>query len=87
VEIGTALTQDDSMECTVTDNGPGIAAGMADQLFKPFKSNKVSGMGVGLSICRSIIEAHGGKIWVDPARENGARFGFSLPLSHSAVTL
>jgi len=87
VEISTASTQNGSIECAITDNGPGIAAGMADLLFKPFNSDKVSGMGVGLSISRTVIEAHGGKMWVDPAYEDGARFVFSLPLRDSAITL
>lgn len=81
VELKTAISSNDSIEVTVTDNGPGIAADMLDKLFSPFKSSKASGMGIGLSICRSIIETHRGTLWVDKEYEKGARFGFNLPLS------
>ncbi len=77
----TAISSNDMIEVTVTDNGPGIAADMRDRLFNPFNSSKASGMGIGLSICRSMIEAHGGTIWFDMEYKQGARIGFSLPLS------
>ena len=79
IVLQTRLLPNDSIEVTVTDNGPGINADMVDKLFHPFHSNKASGMGMGLSISRSIIEAHGGKLWADPRRPNGAVFGFHLP--------
>jgi two-component system sensor kinase FixL len=71
------------IELTVSDNGPGIEEAMFDKLFNPFQTNKGTGMGMGLSISRSIIEAHGGKLWARKAPANGAVFGFSLPLSHA----
>jgi two-component system sensor kinase FixL len=65
---------------TARDNGPGIGPDVADRLFEPFISTKgVKGMGVGLSICRTIVESHGGKIWADPAEGGGAAFHFTLP--------
>ncbi len=79
IVLQTRLLPNDSIEVTVADNGPGINADMVDKLFHPFHSNKASGMGMGLSISRSIIEAHGGKLWADPRRPNGAVFGFHLP--------
>jgi PAS domain S-box-containing protein len=66
---------------TVTDDGTGIAADMADRLFNPFQTSRSSGMGLGLTISRSIIEAYGGKLWADVQRENGALFSFTLPVA------
>ncbi|MBI4967550.1 MAG: MASE1 domain-containing protein [Rhodospirillales bacterium] len=64
---------------TVADRGPGIAPEMRETLFAPFASSKDEGMGLGLSICRTIIEAHGGKLWVEDNAPQGAAFSFTLP--------
>ncbi len=63
---------------SVADTGPGIAPDIAGQLFQPFITTKRSGMGVGLSISRTIIEAHGGRIWVEPYPGGGAVFHFTM---------
>ena len=76
----TRLLPNETMETTVTDNGPGIDANMADKIFNPFQTSKSSGMGMGLSISRTIVEEHGGNICADVQRENGALFGFNLPV-------
>ena len=81
VILETHLLKDESIEVTVTDNGPGIEAEMIGKIFNPFQTSKASGMGMGLSISHSIIEAHGGRIWADEQRPDGASFGFSLPVS------
>ncbi len=78
VMLKTRVIEDESIEVTVTDNGPGIHADMISKMFKPFQTTKASGMGMGLSISRSIVEAHGGTIWADTQRGTGAQFGFTL---------
>jgi two-component system sensor kinase FixL len=64
---------------SVADSGSGIAAEVAEHLFQPFVTNKRQGMGVGLSISRTIVEAHGGRIWVEPNPAGGTIFHFTLP--------
>jgi two-component system sensor kinase FixL len=64
---------------TVEDSGSGISEGIAKQLFQPFVSTKETGMGIGLSICRNIIEAHGGRIWFEPRPGGGTIFRFTVP--------
>jgi len=63
----------------VGDSGPGIAAGDRERIFESFYTTKASGVGIGLAICRSIIAAHGGRIWVDASHPRGAIFRFTLP--------
>ena len=65
----------------VTDSGVGISAENGDRLFNPFFTTKSSGMGMGLSICRSIIEAHGGRLWATANQPHGATFRFTLPVN------
>jgi PAS domain S-box-containing protein len=78
--VQTRLLPNETIETTVTDNGPGIDVDMADRMFNPFQTSKSQGMGMGLSISRSIVEEYGGKLWADVQRENGALFGFNLPV-------
>lgn len=63
----------------VSDRGPGIAAGQQERIFEPFFSTKENGMGLGLSICRNIATAHGGRLWADNLDEGGAAFHLCLP--------
>jgi two-component system sensor kinase FixL len=66
---------------TIEDSGPGISETVAPQLFQPFVTSKQGGMGIGLSICRTIVEGHGGRIWPEPAAGSGTSFHFTLPLA------
>jgi two-component system sensor kinase FixL len=81
VLLKTRLQSDGMIEVTVSDNGPGVDESMVDTLFNPFQTSKGTGMGMGLSISRSIIEAHGGKLWVAKVPDDGAVFGFNLPVA------
>jgi signal transduction histidine kinase len=69
---------------SVRDNGPGISSKDAETLFEPFYTTKSAGLGQGLSICRRIIQAHGGQIWAEQAADAGAQFLFWLPSTPGA---
>ena len=77
--VGAVPAADRMVEVFVSDTGPGISRDIADQLFQPFMTTKAQGMGVGLSISRTIIEAHGGRIRVEAQPSGGATFRFTLP--------
>jgi two-component system, LuxR family, sensor kinase FixL len=76
--VSTVEIDADTVEVVVTDTGPGIAKEIVHQLFQPFVTTKADGMGIGLSISRTIIEAHGGRLWVEPNAEGGTIFRFTL---------
>jgi two-component system sensor kinase FixL len=85
IEINSEPAANGMVQLTISDTGSGIAPEMADDLFEPFRSTKRSGMGLGLSICRTLVEAQGGRIWAEPGKTGGSRFSFTLPLSESAL--
>ena len=70
-----------SAEVSISDSGPGIPEGKLNDIFDPFFTTKEQGMGMGLSISRTIIQAHQGRIWAESQAEGGAVFHFSLPLA------
>jgi signal transduction histidine kinase len=80
----THLLNDLLVEVAIADSGPGIPTERLKQVFDPFFSGKEDGMGMGLSIARSIVEAHGGRIWAENQREAGALFRVNLPLAQPA---
>mgnify|MGYP002654342727 CR=1 FL=1 len=79
-KVTVAITAErDHLRFTVSDTGTGVPLDRVGRLFIPFSTTKTDGMGLGLPICRSIIEAHGGSIWYDPPNGGGAAFVFTLP--------
>jgi signal transduction histidine kinase len=69
----------DFVHVSIEDTGTGVDASDLDRIFKPLFTTKARGMGMGLSICRSIIESHDGRIWVSAAESRGSIFHFELP--------
>jgi signal transduction histidine kinase len=84
--IRTGLDGNDFVLISVCDAGPGIAEGKLGQVFAPFFTSKVNGMGLGLSVCRTIINAHGGKLWAEQISGRGATFYLRLPVSPRRAT-
>jgi signal transduction histidine kinase len=78
--IASAYVEPGGMMVAVEDTGAGLDPAMADRIFTPFVTTKPNGMGMGLSICRSIIEAHGGRLWVSPSVPCGTVFRFTVPV-------
>jgi signal transduction histidine kinase len=79
LRLKTGLHQSDGVLVTVEDTGPGIDSKNAERIFDALFTTKSKGMGMGLSICRSIIEAYHGRLWVSPGLEHGSAFHFVLP--------
>jgi two-component system, LuxR family, sensor kinase FixL len=77
--ITTAQAEPNGVLVAVKDSGPGVAPASLEHLFAPFYTTQTDGLGMGLSICRSIIEAHGGRLWVTANLPRGAIFNFTLP--------
>lgn len=77
--ICAETAENQTVEISIVDTGPGIAPEIADRLFQPFVTTKAQGMGVGLSICRSIVEAHGGELRVEANPGGGTIFRFTVP--------
>jgi two-component system, LuxR family, sensor kinase FixL len=79
VSISSRAADEDMVEVIVADNGPGFDAAIAEKLFQPFATTKPDGMGIGLSISQTIVQAHGGTIKAEPATGGGTVFRFTLP--------
>ncbi|MDQ7247862.1 PAS domain-containing sensor histidine kinase [Dongia sedimenti] len=79
--IESSLGEPGMAQVTISDTGPGLSEAVASRLFQPFITTKEKGMGLGLTICQSIINAHGGRLWAVPNEEAGVTFCFQLPLA------
>jgi two-component system sensor kinase FixL len=77
--LATKSIADGMIEVSITDTGPGVSADIQANLFEPFVTTKEGGLGIGLSICRVIIEAHGGTLTAEDNPEGGAIFRFTIP--------
>ena len=77
----------DGVLVAVRDTGPGLDPANLDRVFEAFYTTKPGGMGMGLSICRSIIEAHGGRLWVTANEPQGAIFQFTLPVHPDSASI
>ena len=78
VQISSSREASGSIRVTIADSGPGLDPELAGQLFQPFNSTKSQGMGLGLSICHTIIRGHAGRIWAEPSDIGGTAFHFTL---------
>jgi two-component system, LuxR family, sensor kinase FixL len=85
--IAAKLAAPELVMIEVADTGPGLAPNVAGRLFDSFVSTKPVGMGMGLSISRTIIEAHGGRLWAEPNPQGGAIFRFTLPAAPPLDTI
>jgi PAS domain S-box-containing protein len=83
--IGTRRTEPDGLLITVCDSGPGLPQANPGRLFEAFYTTKASGLGMGLSICRSIVDSHGGRLWATPNQPRGAVFCMVLPIGEKSV--
>ena len=82
--IGQGKGRESWLAFSVTDGGPGIADKVRQQLFTPFFTTKPEGMGLGLSLCRTVIEQHGGALVFEPNKPQGTVFTFTLPVARPA---
>jgi len=87
IRVSTESNEDRDVLTIVEDSGPGIDLQMLDRIFDPMFTTKPEGMGLGLSICRSIVESHGGRLWVSPNPAGGSIFRFSIPDATAAVSI
>ena len=83
IALLTELLRDETVQISVVDNGPGLSDEVKAKLFQPFISTKKTGMGVGLSICHTIIAAHDGRLWAEPNPEGGTIFRLTLPTART----
>jgi signal transduction histidine kinase len=78
--VSSTLAEPSSVLVAVEDTGTGLDPAVVERMFKPLFTTKPDGLGMGLAICRSIVEAHGGRLWVSPRSPHGADVRFTVPL-------
>ena len=83
--ISTGRAEADGVLVAVSDSGPGLPQANPKRIFEVFYTTKASGLGMGLSICRSIVEAHGGRLWATPNEPRGAMFCVMLPVKEKSL--
>ncbi|MDQ0251141.1 PAS domain S-box-containing protein [Sphingomonas kyeonggiensis] len=83
----TTRIEPEEVVVSIADTGPGLSEAMLDNLFEPFRTTKESGTGLGLPICRTIVEAHGGRLWAENGPDGGAIFSFALPIVRAGETV
>ena len=86
LHISTEIVESERVCVAVRDSGPGLSPQDLGRLFEPFYTTKPNGMGMGLSICRSIIEAHGGRLWATGHESQGALFRFTIPAPTGVIS-
>ena len=84
--IGAAIDESEGVQVSVQDSGPGLDPAGLGRLFEAFYTTKPQGMGMGLAISHSIVEAHGGRLWASPNVPHGAIFRFTLPIAGERAT-
>ena len=82
LRVESKVNDEGSIQVTIRDSGTGIEEAIRHRIFDPLFTTKPTGMGMGLSICRSIIEAHGGRLWASPGTPHGTDFQFTIPGSN-----
>jgi two-component system, LuxR family, sensor kinase FixL len=78
IQVATSRVQEQMVQISVADTGPGLPDEVRQKLFQPFVTTKANGMGVGLSVCRAIVESHGGQLWADDNPGGGTVFRFTV---------
>ena len=86
LSVKSRLNQEGLLQISVSDTGPGLPAMKEKQIFEPFFTTKPQGSGMGLAICRSIVESHAGHLWAVPNGDRGACFNFTLPVANQYET-
>jgi len=78
--VSSALAEAGLVLVAIEDTGTGLDPTIAERIFEPFFTTKSDGLGMGLSICRSIVEAHGGRLWASPRTPHGTALRFIIPI-------